>query len=177
MKKKKVFRLFTIVDFEKEEDYLRKMQQQGWKFTGYRYGLFHFEECQAEDVIYGIDFIESKADEEYLQLFADAGWDYAGKCMNFIYFRKPADQFLAEEDRKIYSDPQSRMEMVMRILKRRFLPALGCFLIVLMQVLRQIVSGASLFFYGLFCLMVLLYLYLFIRVGLGYKALLKKYNA
>lgn len=177
MKTKSVFRLFTIVDFEKEEDFLRKMHQQGWKFIGCRYGLFRFEECQPEDVIYGIDFKEDKADEEYVQLFADTGWEYVGTCMNFIYFRKPADQFLAEEDRKIYSDSQSRLEMIARILKWRTLPVLGGFLIVLMQVLRQRESGASLFFYGLVCLLFLIYIYFFARVGLGYRALLKKYNS
>ena len=69
MKKKRVFRLFTIVDVEEEAAYLRRMHQQGWKFVGYRYGLFHFEECQPEDVGYGIDFKEEKVDDAYLKLF------------------------------------------------------------------------------------------------------------
>ena len=44
MKTKKEFRYFTIFNHEKEEEYLRKQHQHGWKFirvTGL--GMYHFE--------------------------------------------------------------------------------------------------------------------------------------
>ena len=78
MRTKKEFRYFTIFNHEKEQDYLRDQQKQGWKFvkvTGI--GTYHFEECTPEDVIYQLDFNQETGaqKEEYLKMFADCGWE------------------------------------------------------------------------------------------------------
>ena len=57
MKTKIKWRIFTIVDYEKEEKWLRSMHAQGWKFVRFN-GLFHFEECQPEDVVYKLDYCQ-----------------------------------------------------------------------------------------------------------------------
>ena len=48
MKEKKTeFRWFTIVEYEKEQEYLRKMHQKGWKFFRVTFpGFYHFEKCE-----------------------------------------------------------------------------------------------------------------------------------
>ena len=57
MKDKKItFKYFSIAEYEKEEAYLRKMHQQGWKLVkiSLRYlyvRAYIFEKCQPEDVI------------------------------------------------------------------------------------------------------------------------------
>ena len=33
METKKQFRIFTIFEYEKEQDYLREMNKSGWKFV------------------------------------------------------------------------------------------------------------------------------------------------
>ena len=46
-------RFFTITEWEKEQDYLRQQHQKGWKFVRVNFiGLYHFEKCEPEDVIY-----------------------------------------------------------------------------------------------------------------------------
>ena len=74
METKKQFKWFTIFEYEKEEQYLREMHKSGWKFikvTGF--GVYHFEKCIAEDVVYQLDlqiFYQSyQQDSEYKVLF------------------------------------------------------------------------------------------------------------
>ena len=43
MKEKTVFRIFTIYEHEKEQDYLRQMHRSGWKFCLLTFpGFYHF---------------------------------------------------------------------------------------------------------------------------------------
>lgn len=172
MKKKRIFRLFTIVDFEKEEEWLGRMHQNGWKFTGYRYGLFHFEECLPQDVIYRIAFKEKKLDNEYLQVFTDAGWDYVSTCLNFAYFRKEAVDFLPEDDRQITSDAMSRLDVITQFVRRRMVTALLGFAVFLFYASRVLEHGLLLS--QLFILLLsVVYLCLLIWVGSGYYKLRK----
>lgn len=172
MKKKRVFRFFTIVDFEKEEEWLGRMHQQGWKFTGYRYGLFHFEECPPEDVIYRIDFKDRKLDKEHLQLSTDAGWDYVSTCLNFAYFRKGAVDFLPEDNGQITSDAMSRLDVITQFVRRRMVTALlgfAVFLFYARRVLEQDLLLSQLFI----LLLSVVYLCLLIWMGSGYYKLRK----
>ena len=51
---KKQFRIFTIVDLDKEEEYLHEMHLKGWRYRTSRFGFFYFDQCQPDDVIYRI---------------------------------------------------------------------------------------------------------------------------
>ena len=46
------FRMFTIFDLDKVEDYLHEMHLKGWKYKSNRFGFFYFEQCQPDDVVY-----------------------------------------------------------------------------------------------------------------------------
>ena len=44
---KTTLRYFTIAEWEKEQEYLRREHNKGWKFTGVTLpGFYHFEKCQ-----------------------------------------------------------------------------------------------------------------------------------
>ena len=71
METKKQFKFFTIFEHEKEQDYLREMNKNGWKFVKVSgFGTYHFEKCTPEDVVYQLDYnkegLEHK--EEYIQM-------------------------------------------------------------------------------------------------------------
>jgi len=71
MKTKKQYKYFSIFNHEKEQDYLREMHKQGWKFikvTGL--GVYHFEECEPQDVVYNLEFAEliAECDEDERRL-------------------------------------------------------------------------------------------------------------
>lgn len=41
---KKVFNLFTVDQFEKEQDFLHQMSLKGWHFSSYKNLHYHFEQ-------------------------------------------------------------------------------------------------------------------------------------
>jgi len=73
---KKQFRIFTIVDLDKEEEYLHEMHLKGWKYRTSRFGFFYFDQCQPDDVIYRIydsRFLKKYKHEQ--QDFRNRGWE------------------------------------------------------------------------------------------------------
>ena len=48
------FRIFTIVDLDKEEEYLHEMHLKGWRYRTSCFGFFYFDQCQPDDIIYRI---------------------------------------------------------------------------------------------------------------------------
>src|SRR5699024_6182548 len=55
--KKAAVRLFTIADWEKEQDYLRRQHQRRWKLDRVTFfNCYHFVRCQPEDVVYQLDY-------------------------------------------------------------------------------------------------------------------------
>ncbi|MBR3756063.1 MAG: DUF2812 domain-containing protein [Firmicutes bacterium] len=123
MSNKKEIKFFNIMQYEEEAAYLRNMHKSGWKFmrmTGL--GMYHFESCEPEDVIYQLDYNQEglKNKEEYVQMFADCGWEYLQDAFGYSYFRKPASQAAGEES--IFCDEASRMEMMNRVFKGRLIP-------------------------------------------------------
>lgn len=168
--KKKEMKWFTIMEHEKEQEYLREMHRHGWKFllvTGL--GVYHFEECEPEDVVYQLDYNQEGLahKQEYIQMFEDCGWEYLQEFFGYSYFRKPAAQMKGDEG--IFCDDSSRLEMMQRVFKGRLIPLLVIFcLIIIPQLFMQfrlgnIVLGCT------FIMLLLLYLSIFIVFA-------KKYN-
>ena len=128
MKTKKQYKWFSIFDYDKEQDYLREMNKSGWKFIKVcGFGVYHFEECKPEDVVYQLDYNKEGLDhkEEYLKMYEDCGWEYIQDYAGYSYFRKAvSSDGVAEE---IFCDDESRLEMMRRVLKGRMLPLLVIF--------------------------------------------------
>lgn len=128
METMKQFKWFTIFEYEKEQDYLRQMHKDGWKFVQVKgFGVYHFEKCEPKDVVYQLDYnkegLEHK--DEYVQMFADCGWEYILDYAGYSYFRKEvSEDGMAEE---IFCDEDSRLQMMERVLKGRMLPLLVLF--------------------------------------------------
>ncbi len=128
MEKKKVFRWFTIFEYEEEQEFLRQMHKDGWKFVTLKgLGVYHFEKCVPEDVVYQLDYnAEGLANkEEYLQMFRDCGWEYLQDYVGYSYFRKPAAE--GRVDESIFCDEESRVQMMERVIKGRMFPLLIVF--------------------------------------------------
>ncbi len=70
METKKEFKIFTIFEYKKEQNYLREMQKRGWKFVKVKdLGMYHFEKCAPQNVIYQLDYNEDGLanKEEYMK--------------------------------------------------------------------------------------------------------------
>lgn len=165
---KRVFKIFMISDFEKEEKYLRAMHQKGWKFLKVDFCLFYFEKVEPSDVIYQLDFVENrrKRDSDYYQIFLDSGWQHVDNCQNFSYFRRPALTCIDENDRSIYSDKVSKVEMINRIIKLRLGVLIPLWLVSFLNMFK------SSFFLSLSIILSILIIY----VASGFYRLKKKYR-
>ena len=141
METKKEYRWFSIVQHIQEQDYLREQHKKGWKFikvTGF--GMYHFEKCQPEDVVYQLDYNNDREKAEYIQMFADCGWEHIQEYEGYSYFRKSAEEMNGDEE--IFCDDESRLAMMDRVYKGRLLPLLVIFFACLMpQFVMHLTGG------------------------------------
>lgn len=171
------FKWFSFTQYDEEMQYLHEQHEKGYKLVRFKFpGFYYFEKCPEEDVVYEIDFREVKnADKEYyLQLFRDSGWEYLFSVMNWHYFRKPAEN--EDVDLSIFSDVQSYVDMLSRMVKNRLLPLLSAFfLIIIPQIIlnyltwqdngtRAIYSKAMLI---VFVVLFVIYIVIFTYIGIG----------
>lgn len=164
-------RFFTIPQWQQEQDYLRERHLEGWRFVSVSLpGIYTFERCEPEDVIYQLDYNADGSSQtaDYLQIFRDCGWEYLQDYTGYSYFRKPAAQMNGKEE--IFCDDESRLEMMKRVFRGRIIPLLALFfLFILPNLILYILfpdrplGGLGLAFFLLF----LLYLANF--AGFGYQ--------
>ena len=163
---KKQFRIFTVVDLDKEEDYLHEMHLKGWRYRTSRLGFFYFEKCQPDDVIYCIyDSRFLKKYKHELQDFRDRGWELieTGFCS---IFRKPASDLLSED--QVYMTNGLGWE-VMRSRLHSCTAAFSGGLVVCMSLFREDLSMS-------FFIIFLLYAFLISYLILGFFRLKRKYQ-
>ena len=175
---KTVFRYYTIMEYEKEQEWLSRQHRQGWKLTAAAACFYRFERCAPEDVVYQLDYNPEGREhqEEYVQLFRDCGWEHVLDNVGYSYFRKPAAQMQGREE--IFCDEASRMEMFRRILCHRMLPLLillvGAFLPLITMELLDAASAADALAIGIPAgLVVALYIAVFAQCALQYIRLRK----
>ncbi|HFR3538027.1 DUF2812 domain-containing protein [Streptococcus iners] len=155
METKTECKVFFITDFSQQASYLSEMHQQGWKLVKISWLFFyHFEKCQPEEVVYQVDFKESKNKDRdsYLRMYEDYGWELVVSCQNFNIFRKPAKMGELE----LYGDRESKVEFVKTIFQRRYLLSLGLYFILLGTNMRShpaFVLGISIIYIPLLLLL------------------------
>lgn len=179
---KRKFHFFTLTDYEKEEIYLRKMHNEGWKLHHVTLpGLYHFTECTPEDVVYRLDFNpdSNKDKDAYIQLFSDYGWEYLQDMNDYSYFRKPCIE--GDMNDEIFSDDKSRLDMLGRIFHHRMLPILVIFMLIYCPQFLRLLSGSASdsaypYLVGFMTPIFICYLILFIHMGIGFRQLRKKYT-
>ena len=177
MKTKKEFRYFNIFQYQKEQEYLRRRHQEGWRFVKVSgLGVYHFEACTPEDVVYQLDYNQEGLahKEEYVQMFRDCGWEHVLDYVGYSYFRKPLSEMTQEEE--IFNDAASKLEMAKRIFRGKILPLLVIFIVIVIPMLIRLqegVTGPERFLYGFFVGTFIVYLSLFIQYVMQYVKLRK----
>ena len=175
-------RYFTIADYEDEELWLREMHREGWKLVDMTVPcFFHFESCEPEDVIYRLDFKNNAENPEYMQMVSDFGWEYVSKCTGWLYFRKPASEAEFEEDEELFSDNESRVELVTKIVKTRLWPLVFIFLCCVLPNVLNSLNGlydgfCGTFFTTFFGIMFVIYVVLILHCGFKLKKIRSKYE-
>jgi len=163
---KKRFRIFTIVDLDKEEEYLHEMHLKGWRYRTSHFGFFYFDQCQPDDVIYRIyDSRFLKKYQHELQDFRNRGWELigAGSCS---ILRKSASDILSED--QVYMSNNLRWE-VMQSRLRSCTATFSGGLVVCMSLFKEELSMS-------FFIIFLLYAFLISYLILGFFRLKRKYK-
>ena len=166
MKSKLQFRIFTILDEDKKEEYLHEMHLKGWRYRTSRFGFFYFDQCQPDDVIYRIyDSRFLKKYKHELQDFRDRGWKLieTGFCS---ILRKPASDTLSED--QVYMSKELRWE----VMRSRFRSCTATFsggLVVCMSLFREDLSMSFFIIFALYAFMISYLIY-------GYFRLKRKYQ-
>ena len=166
MKSKLQFRIFTIVDLDKEEEYLHEMHLKGWRYRTSRFGLFYFDQCQPDDVIYCIyDSRFLKKYKHELQDFRNRGWELigAGSCS---ILRKSSSNLLPED--QVYVSKGLRWEVMRSRLRSCTATFLGG-LVVCMSLFKEELSIS-------FFIIFLLYAFLISYLIHGFFRLKRKYR-
>ena len=167
MKSKLQFRIFTILDLDKKEEYLHEMHLKGWKYSRNRFGFFYFDQCQPDDIIYRIyDSRFLKKYKHELQDFRNRGWELieTGSCS---ILRKLSSDLLTED--QVYISKGFRWAVIqyrLRLCTSTFLGGL----VVCMSLFRE---DLSMSFFIIFVLNALMFSYLIY----GYFRLKRKYRA
>lgn len=180
--RKTEIKVFTIADYEEEEIWLREQHRQGWKLVNTHLPVFyHFVRCEPEDVVYRLDYKESEGDGAYMQMFSDYGWEYFNSCMGWLYFRKPAADMDSDMDAEIFSDGESKLDMLGHIMRTRMLPLIAVFLCCLIPAWinlseRFAESALTAVLFGIMTLFLFLYIWLFIHCGRKFMKLRRKYR-
>jgi len=167
MSTRREIKFFTVADFIEEEEWLRRMHNSGWRLVTFTLPCFFvFESCEPEDVIYRLDFKNNSENADYMQMLADYGWEYIGHCVGWLYFRKSAAQLTNESEGELFSDNESRIDMLERIMKTRILPLLIIFICcVLPNARRAADSSLGAVFTVFWGVMIAIYAYLFVHCG------------
>lgn len=172
---KREFRWFSIFEYEKEQEYLRRRHSEGWRFVKVT-GLcaYQFERCEPEDVVYQLDYNPDSASDkdEYIRMFEDCGWEYLQDYMGYSYFRKPAADMQGDE--QIFCDDASRMEMLGRVFRTRMLPLWVIFCACLLPQFINAMAGGHYGIAAFIGIALTLYIVVFAQGALQYFRLKKK---
>lgn len=103
METKTVRKVFAVWDFDKEEEWLNSMAQEGWALTKVGFCKYVFERTEPGEYIIRLEMHDYE--DEYIGFMRDTGAEYVGRVLQWLYFRKKAE--LGEFE--LFSDIDSRI--------------------------------------------------------------------
>lgn len=112
-----IHRWVWVWDFEKEEEWLQEMAENGWVLDGVGYCTYYFVRCEPGE--YNVRLEMHPRDEAYVEFMRDTGAEYVGRMMMWVYFRKKT----ADGPFDLFSDIDSRIRHLQKI--GRMLSAIG----------------------------------------------------
>ena len=103
METKTVRKAFAVWDFDKEEEWLNSMAQEGWALTKVGFCKYVFERTEPGEYIIRLEMHDYE--DDYISFMRDTGAEYVGRVLQWLYFRKKAE--LGEFE--LFSDIDSRI--------------------------------------------------------------------
>ena len=103
MERKIIKKWIWVWEFDKEEQWLNTMAQQGWVLDKLGFCRYEFIPCEPGEYTVRLEMREH--DEAYLGFMAETGAEYVGRMVKWIYFRKKT----ADGPFDLFSDTDSRI--------------------------------------------------------------------
>ena len=114
--KKKIYKMFWIWDFDREEKWLNDMSAKGMQLCDVGYCRYTFEEGLPNEYVYRLELLNNMpAHEEskrYINFIEDTGAEQIGSLFRWVYFRKKK----GSTEFNLLSDIDSRIKHLNRIL-------------------------------------------------------------
>ncbi len=93
---KKLWRFYSIADYEKEEAFLNEMARAGWNLTAVGFCRYIFRRGNEGEYIYKLDMVErtesDEVKESYFNFLTDCGIRVVGDFKDWIYLQKRASE-------------------------------------------------------------------------------------
>ena len=166
MNSKVQFRIFTIIDLDREEEYLHEMHLKGWRYRTSCFGFFYFDQCQPEDIIYRIyDSRFLKKYKHELHDFRNRGWELIeiGFCS---LLRKSSSDLLPED--QVYISKGFRWAVIQYRLRLCTAAFLGG-LVVCMSLFKEDLSMSFFIIFALYALLISYLIYGYFRLKRKYR--------
>ncbi|MBO5686579.1 MAG: DUF2812 domain-containing protein [Alistipes sp.] len=91
---KKVWRYFTIADYEREEQWINEMAREGWNLTAVGLCRYIFRRGMAGEYIYKLDLIErtesDEVKESYFNFLTECNIRIVGEFKDWLFLQKRA---------------------------------------------------------------------------------------
>lgn len=107
--RKKIFKIFFVWQFEKEELWLNNMAANGWILD--KVGFLNYTFVQNDLETYTIRLEMRSKDDAYIDFMKETGAELVGSMMQWLYFRKKA----TAGEFNIFSDLDSKIGHLDRI--------------------------------------------------------------
>ena len=93
---KKLWRFYSVADYEKEEAFLNEMARAGWNLTAVGFCRYIFRRGNEGEFIYKLDMVERSESDEvkegYFNFLSECGIRVVGEFKDWIYLQKPASE-------------------------------------------------------------------------------------
>ena len=120
---KKIWKIFLVWNYDKEEEWLNEMAMNGWTLTSV--GFCNYTFVKTEPGEYNIRMEMRPHDDGYLEFLRENDVEYVGRILQWHYYRKKTSLGPFE----LYSDIESRIQHMDRIGKMLFVIGMANLLI------------------------------------------------
>lgn len=137
-------RFFTLGQYPQEQAWLEEEAARGNILQKMKTPCFYwFQKEEPQNLVYRYDFVPSgKTQEDCISLYEDYGWTYVGQINDFLLFVHDGSPN-AQPEPELFSSQESRDEMVQRIMRKRMIPLLVLFVILLGILMMLLVRQAD----------------------------------
>lgn len=125
--KKKVYKIFFVWEYEKEEKWLNKMSSEGWQLVKGSSFKYLFEKGEPNEYEYKLELLEEEPDspksKNYIDFLKETNIENVGKCKNWIFLRKKtADGGFSSENKTLsHINHSLRVEEIYRTSRNIFI--------------------------------------------------------